>query len=170
MSSLKPRLTVLAALCSLVAITGPTPVQGSYMPMHSIDSSTGLISHSASMMSLSESTSMSHHQLESQTLPRAESSSEPSSRKYPRRAQDDRLPLRARRVAASRKDMKKHTIVGHGNGKGKKSYKKKARLSLFSSVEHKIMYCFVTLANHLVEHSKSYSLALRMDRRPRPSA
>ena len=83
---------------------------------------------------------MSHHQLESQTLPRAESSSEPSSRKPPRRAQDDRLPLRARRVAASRKDMKKkHTIVGHGNGKGTKSYKKKVRLSLFSSVERKIM-------------------------------
>ncbi|KIM90193.1 hypothetical protein PILCRDRAFT_811915 [Piloderma croceum F 1598] len=125
MSSLKPRLTVLAALCSLVAITGPTPVQGSYMPMHSIDSSTGLISHSASMMSLSESTSMSHHQLESQTLPRAESSSEPSSRKLPRRALDDRLPLRARRVSASRKDMKKYKITGHGNGKGRKSYKKK---------------------------------------------
>jgi hypothetical protein len=34
---------------------------------------------------------------------------------------------------------KKHTIVGHGNGKGTKSYKKKARLSLFSSVERKIM-------------------------------
>lgn len=108
---------------------------------HSIDSSTGLISHSASMMSLSESTSMSHpsHQLESQTLPRAESSSEPSSRKLPRRALDDRLPLRARRVAASRTNMKKYKMVGHGNGKGRKSYKKKARLSVFSSVEHKIM-------------------------------
>ena len=114
MSSLKPRLTVLAALCSLIAITGPAPVQGSYMPMHSIDSSTGLISHSASMMSLSESTSMSHHQLESQTLPRAESSSGQSSMKPTRRALDDRLTLRARRVAASRKNAKKY------KGKGEK--------------------------------------------------
>jgi len=118
MSSLKPRLTVLAALCSLVAITGPTPVQGSYMPM-GMDSSTGLISHSASMMSLSESTSMLQNQSESRSkhAPRPESSSEPSDVKIPRRALDEGVTLRGRRVAASRKGMKKSKTIGHGNGK-----------------------------------------------------
>ena len=102
------------------------------MPM-GMDSSTGLISHSASMMSLSESTSMSHNQSESrseQTLLRPGSSSGPSSVKISRRALDEGFTLRGRRVAASRKGMKKSKTIGHGNGKGRKSHKKKVRYLL----------------------------------------
>ena len=120
MSSLKPRFTVLAALCSLAAISAPGPVQGTYIHMDMDSSAPGSISQSASMMSLSASMSQPTS-VSNQSHARTASSSEQSSAGKPAQALDARSL--AVMKAAARKDSKKFKTVGYGHGRGRKPRK-----------------------------------------------
>ena len=113
MSSRKPRFTVLAALCSIAAISVPVPAQGSYVPMgmdSSAPAASGSIPQSASMMSLSASVSQSLQQ---------QSPSHPGNDHAPG-GSSSRSPLGTRGVTASRKKFKS---LSHNGRKGRKSHK-----------------------------------------------
>jgi hypothetical protein len=125
MSPRKPRFTVLAALCSIAAISVPAPVQGSYVPMgmgSSAPATSGSMPQSASMMSLSASVSQS---LQQQSPSHSGNGHSPS-------GSSSRSPLGTRGVAASRK---KFNSLGHRSGKGRKSHKGVRRYLFLSRVQ-----------------------------------